>query len=76
MFEVSRSPVREALQALENEGTVITESCKGAIVQPLSAEKALDIAKIRLALITLAVKAAYRHSPRLILALLTGSQNK
>ena len=63
MFEVSRSPVREALLALEKEGTVIMEPYKGAIVKPLSAEEALDIAEIRLALISLAAKPAHRHLP-------------
>jgi DNA-binding GntR family transcriptional regulator len=60
-FEVSRSPIREALQALEKEGTVITEPYKGAVVKPLLPEEVLDIAELRLALITLAAKAAYRH---------------
>ena len=35
MFKVSRSPVREALFALESEGTVIMEPYKGAILKPL-----------------------------------------
>jgi DNA-binding GntR family transcriptional regulator len=61
MFEVSRSPVREALLALEKEGTVIMEPYKGAIIKPLSPEEALDIAELRLALITLAAKPAHRH---------------
>jgi len=60
-FEVSRSPVREALPALEKEGTIIITPNKGAIVKPLSAEEALDIAELRLALIALAVKPARRH---------------
>jgi DNA-binding GntR family transcriptional regulator len=60
-FEVSRSPVREALQALENEGTVTMEPYKGAIVKPLSPKEALDIAELRLALINLAAKPAHRH---------------
>jgi DNA-binding GntR family transcriptional regulator len=60
-FEVSRSPVREALLALEKEGTVISEPYKGAVVKPLSPEEVLDIAELRLAVITLAAKAAYRH---------------
>ena len=61
MFNVSRSPVREALLALEKEGTVVMEPYKGATVKPLSPEEALDIADLRLALITLAAKPAYRH---------------
>ena len=36
MFNVSRSPVREALLALEKEGTVVMEPYKGATVRPLS----------------------------------------
>jgi DNA-binding GntR family transcriptional regulator len=59
-FEVSRSPVREALLALEKEGTVIISPYKGAIVRPLSAAEVLDIAELRLALISLAVKPAHR----------------
>jgi len=61
MFNVSRSPVREALLALEKEGTVVMEPFKGASVKPLSPEEALDIAELRLSLITLAAKPAYRH---------------
>ena len=60
-FEVSRSPIREALQALENEGTVTMETYKGAIVKPLSPKEALDIAELRLVLINLAAKPAHRH---------------
>jgi DNA-binding GntR family transcriptional regulator len=60
-FEVSRSPVREALQALEREGTVIIELYKGAVVKPLSLGEVSDIAELRLAVITLAAKAAYRN---------------
>src|SRR5215510_5272922 len=60
-FEVSRSPVREALLALEKEGTVVIEPYRGAIVKPLSAEEASEIGELRLHLITLAAKAAYRH---------------
>ena len=60
-FEVSRSPVREALLALEKEGTVIISPYKGAIVKPLSPAEALDIAELRLAAISLALKPAHRH---------------
>ena len=37
------------------------EPYKGAILKPLSPEEVLDIAEVRLALITLAVKAAHHH---------------
>ena len=61
LFNVSRSPVREVLLALEKEGTVVMEPFKGATVKPLSPEEALDIAELRLSLITLAAKPAHRH---------------
>src|SRR6516165_5713311 len=61
MFKVSRSPVREALLVLEKEGTVVMEPFKGATVKALSPEEALDIADLRLALITLVAKPAYRN---------------
>jgi DNA-binding GntR family transcriptional regulator len=61
MFNVSRSPVREALLALDKEGTVVMEPFKGATVKPLSPEEALDIAELRLSLIALTAKPAYRH---------------
>jgi DNA-binding GntR family transcriptional regulator len=60
-FEVSRSPVREALLTLEKEGTVIMSPYKGAIVKLLSAAEVLDIAELRLALISLALKLAHRQ---------------
>jgi DNA-binding GntR family transcriptional regulator len=60
-FKVSRSPVREAWLALEKEGTVSMSPYKGAIVKPLSAAEILDIAELRLAAISLALKPAHRH---------------
>ena len=60
-FEVSRSPVREALLALEKEGTVVMSPYKGAMVKPLSVAEVQDIAELRLALISLALKPAHRH---------------
>jgi DNA-binding GntR family transcriptional regulator len=61
MFNISRSPVREVLLALEKEGTVVMEPFKVATVKSLSPEEALDIAELRLSLITLAAKPAHRH---------------
>src|SRR5258707_3352305 len=60
-FEVSRSPIREALLALEKEGTIIISPFKGAIVKPISPEEVLDIGELRLALISLVVRPAHRH---------------
>ena len=60
-FEVSRSPVREALHALEQEGTLEAAPYRRAIVKPLSPEEGLEIAELRLALISLAAKPAYPH---------------
>ena len=60
-FEISRQPVREALIALEKEGTVIMSPYKGAMVKPLSVAEIMDIAELRLALISLALKPAHRH---------------
>src|SRR5258707_9441851 len=60
-FEVSRSPVREGLLALEKEGTIVISPFKGAIVKPLSPEEVLDIGELRLALISLVVRPAHRH---------------
>jgi DNA-binding GntR family transcriptional regulator len=60
-FQVSRSPVREALLALEKEGTVIVAPYKGAMVKPMSPGEVLDIAELRLALIALAARPAHRH---------------
>jgi DNA-binding GntR family transcriptional regulator len=63
-FKVSRSPVREALLALENEGTAIVIPYKGAIVKPLSPEEVLDIGELRLATIALVAKPVHhRLSP-------------
>jgi DNA-binding GntR family transcriptional regulator len=60
-FEVSRQPVREALLVLEKEGTVIISPYKGGMVKPLSVAEVMDIAELRLALISLALKPAHRH---------------
>jgi DNA-binding GntR family transcriptional regulator len=62
-FHVSRSPVREALQALESEGTLVATAYAGAMVRPLSPAEFNEIAEIRLPLIVLAVKPA-QPTPR------------
>jgi DNA-binding GntR family transcriptional regulator len=58
---LSRSPIREALQALENEGTVLATFYSWAIVKPRSAEEVLDMTEIRFALIRLGVRQAHPY---------------
>ena len=60
-FHVSRSPVREALQALQSEGTLVATPYAGAMVRPLSSAEIDEIAEIRLNLISLALKPAHRQ---------------
>src|SRR6201984_3717835 len=60
-FKVSRSPVREALQTLESEGTLVAVPYAGAMVRPLSPAEASEIAEIRLGLISLTLKPAHPH---------------
>src|ERR1700745_1656630 len=62
-FHVSRSSVREALQALESEGTLVATPYAGAMVRPLSPAEFNEIAEIRLPLIVIAVKPA-QPTPR------------
>jgi len=61
-FGVSRMPVREALRRLEAEGLVDFVPHKGAVVASLSAEDAEEIAAMRVAAETLALR---RSLPRL-----------
>src|SRR6516165_6588351 len=60
-FNLSRSPIREALQALENEGTLSAAPYTRTIVKPLSPEEVLDTTEIRFALISLAARPAYPY---------------
>jgi DNA-binding GntR family transcriptional regulator len=58
-LKVSRSPIGEALQTLEKEGTLEAAPYRGAIVKPLFAQEGLEIAALHLALISLVAKPAY-----------------
>jgi DNA-binding GntR family transcriptional regulator len=53
--------VREALQALESEGTLFAGPYAGALVRPLSPAEIAEIAEVRLALIALALKPAHAY---------------
>ncbi len=58
---VSRTPVREALQRLEQEGLVKTEPGKGAVVLGISHGDLLDIYEIRIRIEGLAARYAARN---------------
>jgi DNA-binding GntR family transcriptional regulator len=60
-FEVSRTPVREALRALESEGLVVSLPNKGAVVRSLSAQDVYDIYDLRVRLESLAAERAAQN---------------
>jgi len=57
-LRVSKIPVREALRRLEAEGLVVFHTNRGAMVAPLDAAQAVEIAEIRVALEVLALQLA------------------
>lgn len=59
-FDVSRTPVREAVQKLETEGLIVRIPQKGNIVQGLSIKDVAHIYSIRKALEALAIRYAVR----------------
>lgn len=62
---LSKIPVREALRRLEAEGLVVLHPNRGAVVAPLIPQEAQEIAEIRIALETLALRLALPHlAPR------------
>jgi DNA-binding GntR family transcriptional regulator len=61
LLEAAPSSTKLEARTLANWHWVIASPYKGAIVKPLSVEEVLDVAELRLALISLALKPAYRH---------------
>lgn len=60
-FGVSRAPVREAFQILENQGFVVREPRKGVSVAMVSPQEAADIYRIRASLEGLATSLAVQN---------------
>jgi DNA-binding GntR family transcriptional regulator len=60
-FEVSRSSSAKCCKRLRRRAPCSPSPIKGAVAKPLSIEEVLDIAELRLVVITLAAKEAYRH---------------
>ncbi len=58
LFQVSRTPVREALRKLENEGLLVHENNRGSVVVSWEISDVLEIYSIRLALEKLVVQSA------------------
>jgi DNA-binding GntR family transcriptional regulator len=61
---ISRTPVRDALQRLAQEGLVRAPSWRGFVVSEFSARDAVDIYEVRLALEPLAARKAVGHHSR------------
>lgn len=57
-FEVSRVPVRQALQRLEAEGFVLTEPHRGAVVRPVTADDIAELFDARLCIEPFATRQA------------------
>ena len=58
LLSLSRTPVREALSRLEQEGLVVRDGGWGYVVKPISLKEAMDLYKVREALEVEAVKEA------------------
>lgn len=71
-FEVSTTPVREALRELESEGLVTIFPHRGAVVTKLSSDDLKDIYDIRAVLEEMATRLAVPHTNEQILTQLHG----
>lgn len=61
MLKMSRTPIINALNRLEQQGLVVSESFKGFQVKPMDIQEAIDAFGIREALETYSVKQAIEH---------------
>lgn len=60
-FQVSRTPVREALQRLSREGLVVTKRGRGTVVSDISLDDTVELVQMREALETYAVRLCARR---------------
>lgn len=65
---ISRTPVRDALQRLAQEGLVRAVSFRGFVVSEFSAREVLDVYQVRLALEPLAIEEAFPNYSRMDVA--------
>lgn len=74
-FNVSRTPVREALRMLESEGLVLSLPNKGSVVRPLTVKDIYDIYELRARLESLAAERAARNpSPKQVAVLQSANE--
>lgn len=73
---ISRTPVREALQMLAQDGWLQTETYKGAVVREVDPAYLMDVAKIRSTLEIMSAKEATRHVTREDLDYLRGEHER
>ncbi len=60
-FDVSRTPVRDAIQVLEQESWVKVVPWKGAVVQPVTIEDVKETFQLRIAIEPMAIELAMPH---------------
>jgi DNA-binding GntR family transcriptional regulator len=60
-FDLSRTPVREALRSLEAEGLVVSEANRGAMVRPVDVTEVKDLYELRARLESFAALRASRY---------------
>ncbi|MEO1250069.1 MAG: GntR family transcriptional regulator [Pseudomonadota bacterium] len=75
-FDVSRIPVREALNRLAAEGLVQLKPNRGATVAPLSVDDLTEIYEMRIAAETLALRTALPHLTNAQLEIASGLQDE
>lgn len=76
VFKVSRTPIREAIKRLENEGLVTTDSIHGSIIKKLELDECLDTLEILEWLRDLAIDMLDNRIPRSILMMIEANLRK